>query len=212
MGCAQDGSGHVFFLTAMQMYAMLKSSIASDSMYIAGNFYTDAEDLLNRYSAYFERHFGIKSRRFKSFVDLRMALESLLKSVCALYGDHARDRKDVVRDVESYGHSIPKLLRAAEVSISPSLVKELRPFVKQIDDLPIGLRYALDGYDFLSAKHELYYATIGDDSWMYSLHALLSRLSKEVSDELAKHSGIVRLSDIPIEKLLEKSFNKYDDG
>lgn len=176
---------------------------------MADDFFTDGVDLIERYTCYFDQYDGIKSRRLKSFIDLRMALESLLKSAHALHGDQGRNRKVVIREVESFRHDILSLANAVRPYIPGELRSELWPFAERMKELPVGLRYALDGYDFIYAREELYYQTIGNDHWMDSFHKAICNLKDEIDKELSKHSGVVSLSDIPIEKILNPGFNKY---
>lgn len=46
---------------------------------VAGDFLHDSEDLLKRYKLTIDHFYAVKSRRLKTFIDLRMAAECLLK-------------------------------------------------------------------------------------------------------------------------------------
>lgn len=188
---------------------MLKKSLSPDSVYVAGDFFTDGVDLLERFKPYFENYFGIKSRRLKCFIDLRMACESFLKSIHALYGDHSRDRKGVIKEVESFGHNITRIAEIVAPHLTEELWEKLQPYSLKMSELPIGLRYALDGYDFIEAREKDYYDTVGDDTWMDTFYEILCALRDEIDAELSKHSGIISVSDIPIEKIIDPGYNKY---
>ena len=85
----------------------------------------------------------------------------------------------------------------------------IEPKGETLDQLPVGLRYTLDGFDFLEAQEQLYYATIGSDSWLEELRSYIGRVCASLGSELSKHSGVISVSDIPIEDILNPGFNKY---
>ncbi len=75
--------------------------------------------------------------------------------------------------------------------------------------LPVGLRYALDGYDFRDAKEDLYYETIGSDVWLEGLKAAALKLADNLDAHLEYHSGIIDVGKIPFEELIAEKYNKF---
>ena len=138
-----------------------------------------------------------------------MACECFLKSLHALYGEQSRDRKTVIKEAEFFRHNIQHLAETVSTHLTSDLWEKLKPYSIKTSKLPVGLRYALDGYDFISAREKDYYDTVGSDTWMDSFYEVLQELQKEIDDELHKHSGIISMSDIPIEEILKPKFNKY---
>ena len=174
---------------------------------VSQDFFTDCEDLLVRFDRMFGSFFSLKSRRFKCFNDLRSAYECILKGAVAYGQPRDSDRKHLIRSVERFGHRISDLESAIAPDFAHALLIE--PKGDTLDQLPVGLRYTLDGFDFLEAQEQLYYATIGSDSWLEELRSYIGRVCDSLGSELSKHSGVISVSDIPIEDILNPGFNKY---
>ena len=175
---------------------------------VADCFYTDAEDLIDRFDRTFEVYFGVKSRRIKCYYDLRAAYECILKSIIAYHEQPEIERRDLIKKTERYGHKISELEVLAQ-NVDTDRESTVLSWGTILDRLPVGLRYALDAYDFIEAKESLYYETIGDDDWLYRLRKYVGTLSKAFGEKLSCHSGIISVRDIPMEKLLCKDYNKY---
>jgi hypothetical protein len=171
------------------------------------DFFTDCEDLLVRFDRMVGSFFSLKSRRFKCFNDLRSAYECILKGAVAYGQPRDSDRKHLIRFVERYGHRISSLESAIPPDLACALLIE--PKGDTLDQLPVDLRYTLDGFDFLEAQEQLYYATIGSDSWLEKLRSYIGRVGDSLGSELSRHSGVISVSDIPIEDILNPGFNKY---
>jgi hypothetical protein len=120
------------------------------------------------------------------------------------------DRKRVIQAAEKHGHRISSLEKSA-IMLTSAGALSLEERGELLDKLPVGLRYALDGYDFLLFHEDLYYETIGCDPWMIDLRGYLDRVFKSMNEVLSKHSGIVDISDIPMEELLGERYNKYKE-
>lgn len=174
---------------------------------VSQDFFTDCEDLLARFDRVFGSFFSLKSRRFKCFNDLRSAYECILKGAVAYGQPRDSDRRHLIRSVEKFGHRISDLEGAIAPDLARALCIEHKGDV--LDRLPVGLRYTLDGFDFLEAHEQLYYATIGSDSWLGELRSYIGRVCDSLGFELSKHSGVISVSDIPIEDILNPGFNKY---
>lgn len=187
---------------------MLKTSLPPHTVRVANDFFKDGAELLSRFKAIFEKCFAIKSWRMKCFIDLRMSCECFLKAIRVYHENPELDRKAAIKKVESYGHKVTELARDSSSHLSPELWKELKPYTEALVTLPVGLRYALDGYDFISAREDDYYATIGSDGWMDGFAKVLEKVKNEINEELQGHSGIYGMAALK-EEILNPPFNKY---
>ena len=61
---------------------------------------------------------------------------------------------------------------------------------------PVGLRYRLDCFDFLSAREDLYYATVGRDSWLDGLLTHTKKLTDSIGAKLAGYSRTLTGEDL----------------
>lgn len=182
-----------------------------DYLYVASDYYHDAEDFLQRYRLTVDHFYAIKSKRFKLFVDLRMAAECVLKS-CIVYNTcKGIPRRDVVKKAEGYSHSIEKMRNDIEPFFDHFLFSSLNKYLIALNNLPVGLRYRLDGMDYREVNENFYYQTIGDDDWLDGLHQNLREISKDIGAKLSSHSRIVSISELK-DEILQPSFNKYRDG
>lgn len=186
------------------------SSYPRNNLEVADDFFKDCHDLLIRYDRTIDGFSGVKSRRFKCFNDLRSAYECILKAIVAYHQPRDMDRKLLIQTAEKHGHHISSLERSA-IMLTAAGALNLEERGELLDKLPVGLRYALDGYDFLLFHEDLYYETIGCDPWMIDLRGYLDRVSKAMNEVLSQHSGIVDISGIPMEELLGERYNKYRD-
>src|SRR5262249_10336613 len=80
---------------------------------LAGYYADDAADFLRRYRGTFYSqevdYQSIKSRRAKTYVDLRMALEALLKAALCLRSPYSLAGKPLVTKIRRYSHDIDQL-------------------------------------------------------------------------------------------------------
>lgn len=180
---------------------------------VAGWFAKDAADYLARFRCcfYSEKYDfqSVKSRRLKTFVDLRGAVEALMKAFIALRQPYLLGGKPLVAKVEGYGHRLDVLF----VEVQKLWRLQDAPRVsKLIDDctrLPIGLRYTLDAMDLLQAHEDLYYSTVGSEAWMSDLELAISTGRDRLQRILDRRSRIVSGSDIKLEDLLNEPFSKF---
>lgn len=175
---------------------------------IANSFFLDATDLLTRYRLTTEYFSAVKSRRVKLFVDLRLAYECILKAHLAYFDEQTSDRKMLVRKVESFRHDVERLLGDVIPFLSEHLVQRGRLLNKELALLPISLRYYLDVCDFLEAKNDHYYATIGRDSWMEGFAEFVTTLTDQMNKNLESHSRIVGAGEL-WDVMNHESYNKY---
>jgi len=174
---------------------------------VAGDFFVDCDDLLERYDVMIERFCDRKSRRLKCFADLRGAYECILKCAIAYAAPRNELRREIIRGVERHSHNISALEGAVSSEVQSLL--SLKAYGGVLDLLPVGLRYALDGYDFIKANHETYYRTVGCDSWMDELRAYVGCIRDAMDGVLENHSCIVSGADITLQALLEVEYNKF---
>ena len=187
---------------------MLKSSAPPQTARVANDFFKDGTELLSRYKLVFEKQFAIKSWRLKCFIDLRMSCECFLKALAAYHEDKDLERKAVIQKVEAYRHDVKKLAQDISGHLSADLWEELQPYTEALNGLPVGLRYALDGYDFITAREDEYYATIGSDDWLDSFYEALIKTQGVLNEKLQQHSGVYSASAY-LEDILNPPFNKY---
>lgn len=182
--------------------------LKKDYLYVASDYYHDANDFLQRYSLTVDNFYATKSKRFKLFVDLRMAAECALKAYIVYHTCSELCRKDVISKAEGYKHVIKNMREDAGPFLDEILFTPLDKFFFDLDKLPVGLRYRLDGMDYREANEDFYYQTIGDDDWLDGLHSQLIKITSDIGNKLAGHTRIVPSSEL-YEELLKPRFNKY---
>ena len=185
---------------------------------VADHFYHDAIDLHARYivceASENPEFYSRKSRRFKCFVDLRMAMESALKSVVVYCYHSDMKGQKLVKKVEKYGHDLDGLIKKALEHLPEDLQDKTNTLCLELNKLPVGLRYRLDGMDFKRNNEELYNVTIGSDAWMENTSSTIKSIADFIGKELNnKESGILSGKDITLEELLAPEYNKptYDN-
>lgn len=166
---------------------------------IADHFFNDATDLLIRFRYCFKSdgpRFDIPhSRRVKCFIDLRMAMESILKGYAAYYVHSEISGKKLIRRVEKYSHHVEKLSSSCKAHLPLPYSSKTNVMCEQLSNLPVGLRYRLDATDFKENRTNKYYDTIGSDSWLDELATVVEGITKHFGKELNKESRIVSLSE-----------------
>lgn len=180
------------------------------SLDVACDFFHDTEDLLQRYKLTIEHFYAVRSKRLKCFVDLRMAAECMLKAHAAYYLMQDLDREQVIKKVEKIGHRVKHMGDAVEQFIDAAKWDALRPFIEQLEHLPVGLRYRLDVFDFRDENEERYYQTVGSDQWLDDLHDAIAAVAEDFNEQLATHDRI--LTGEEVWQALEASegqYNKY---
>ena len=179
---------------------------------VANHFYHDSVDLLKRYEHCIESEFpdfsSLKSRRMKCFIDLRMAMESALKSVASYYCHSNLKGEKLIRKVEGYRHHMDKLKPAAQPYLPAEIVERVSSVCDQLQSLPVGLRYRLDVMDFISNREDEYYNTIGSDTWMSSTARTVWGVSKFIGKELNKESRIIDVDEL-MEEFFQPRYEKY---
>lgn len=160
---------------------------------LAGFYSDDAADFLYRYRSTFHSDQvdfqAVKSRRAKAYVDLRMALESLLKAVVCLRAQYSLAGKPLVTMIRRYSHDIEPLRTDA--------LKNVRVDLKYIEALercsiaPVDIRYQFDAMNFRMASDEKYYETIGSNVWLATNEEFVERGLRRLRVALGRRSKIV---------------------
>jgi len=176
---------------------------------LAGNYSDDAADFYHRYRVTFYSeevdYQGIKSRRAKAYVDLRMALEALLKATICLRSPYSLAGKSLVKTIRAYSHDIEKLQKDAFGGIKLDAANVAA--IAKCNIAPVDLRYQFDAMNFRVPNDEAYYETIGSTAWLKTieevvriglarLRAALGRRSKIVTGRIAIQE-LKRPSDYP---------------
>jgi hypothetical protein len=182
--------------------------------HVAGWFVTDAYDYLARFRCTFysdRADFqGMKSRRLKAFVDLRLAIEAILKGFIALRQPTGSAGKVLVHAVEKHSHKLSPAWEEVVKLWRFSKMDPLNSLIADCDQLPLSLRYTLDARDFLESREELYYRTIGNDKWMHCLEQTISRASHRLNQILGRRSRVASAADIPLSLITgEGVYRKY---
>ena len=183
--------------------------MAEPHIEVANDFFHDAGDLLHRYRLTVDHFYSVKSKRMKLFLDLRIAAECILKAYAAYFLMASLSREEVIRKVEAYGHNIKKLALDVESSVMPDLWELFSPFVPQLAELPVGLRYRLDGADFRVLNEDFYYQTIGSDDWLDNLHENIDNIRNSLNFLLSEHSKILSGKELLVE-VMKSRCNKYE--
>lgn len=158
---------------------------------VADSFFRDSQDFLFRYKETWEHFSPIKSRRYKLFIDLRFAYECILKAHLAYSAEDLASRKCIIRKIQSYNHNIDRLFSDLVPFLPKDFEQKGHNLNMKIALLPVSLRYYLDGRDFLEAREEHYYSTIGQDSWMEQFVEFVKALVRLLDEKLQAHSKIV---------------------
>lgn len=192
---------------------MTEKTTRPTHLQVSSHFLHDALDYKARY-----RHCALngdapgfmhlKSGRCKCFVDLRLGLEAILKSLAAYHVLAGYSGEELVKKVESYRHHLIKPWAAISDHLPKELVEQGNPFVEQLTELPVSLRYRFDAWDFEGNREALYGETIGSDVWMNSVYAFLDTLVDAHNEQLGKHNRIVKLSDLR-DEMMEPEYRRY---
>ncbi|MGT2438154.1 hypothetical protein ACU4GH_22595 [Bradyrhizobium betae] len=160
---------------------------------LAGNYADDAVDFLHRYRVTFYSeevdYQGIKSRRAKAYVDLRMALEALLKATLCLRSPYSLAGKPLVDSIRRYSHDIDRLRKAALRGVK--LNEGLATAIAKCNIAPVDLRYQFDAMNFRVPNDQNYYDTIGSSTWLKTIEEFVQGGLKRLRAALGRRSKIV---------------------
>lgn len=145
---------------------------------LAQHYFLDALDLRHRFQVHWEDQ-PRKSSRVKSFVDLLMACECLLKAKCLLAMKNL-PLIDAYLEVKGLGHSINKLADVANAAFPSKAHSRAR---EHFGKFGVGLRYSVDAHEYFfpmgkpqkSGRHS-YSETLGNATWINSATATVDEL------------------------------------
>jgi hypothetical protein len=157
---------------------------------LAECYYLDALDFMGRFDVFHEKQ-QHKAGRIKSFIDLLMACECVLKSHCILSLQY-KSIADAYKQVRSYQHNIGKLADAATLLERRDSYTEI---AKKLGPFSVELRYSLDAYDAFfpiahsnkTTKHS-FSKTVGCSVWLSRVRQIVQELINAVTPEF---SGLV---------------------
>lgn len=179
---------------------------------VSNHFFHDAQDFFIRYKHCMESEgplfYTPRSMRTKSFIDLRMGIESVLKSLICYFESSDRQGKTLINWIEKYGHNIGKMVRKVRPHLPEDIVKDYEDDILKMNGLPVGLRYRLDAWDFRGNSDDYYNETIGCDYWLKKIQEALSKLIDFSNKNLKSHSRVVRSSELWAE-VMEPRYKKY---
>lgn len=181
---------------------------------LAQHFYLDALDLYERFHAHWESQ-PRKSSRVKSFIDLRMACECMLKAKCVVARQHL-PLFEAYKEVKDLGHRIQNLASQAQRAQSSTANERA---VEYFDRFGVGLRYSVDAYEYffpvarrLRDGRRSYASTLGDADWMNEAKAVVVELlewgSLEFNGEVGDDIEAILLGSEEIEAAIKKSGRK----
>ena len=180
---------------------------------VSSHFLHDAIDFELRYRFCFKSDgplfYEPKSRRIKVFIDLRMGVESALKSFVSYHCSNDRTGKTLINWIEGYRHRIDKLLTKAAPYFPEDFLLNYKASLDDLSSLPVDLRYRFDVWDFYENKEELYDRTIGEDAWLHSIHESLKEIIDLTNTSLKKHTRLIKVEDL-IEEMLEPRYERYN--
>lgn len=164
---------------------------------IASHYEQDARDFLERFNLLWEAQLH-KTGRIKSFVDLLLACECMLKCHIVLQ-QVQKDPKVVYKEVRSYRHDIQALAHAATYLQDRTCYVQIE---ERLSQFSVFIRYSLDAYEtfFPSALERSdalinYSATIGNNPWVLASRDLVA---SALSSTHGEFQGLVtdNLSDL----------------
>ncbi|GAB7563322.1 hypothetical protein LG202_13610 [Methylobacillus methanolivorans] len=161
---------------------MLPNSIVRT---IAESYTQDARDFVKRFDLLREEMLH-KSGRIKSFIDLLMACECVLKAHVAMTRE-SDDPKVVYKAIRKAGHDIEKLAKMASWMHSREIYETLTEKLKSFNVL---LRYSFDADQVLFPlfiewdEAEIHYSsTIGNDLFVVEIRNSIELLIDELNEE-----------------------------
>lgn len=174
---------------------------------VAEHYHRDAVDFVGRFDILWESQTH-KTGRIKSFVDLLMSCECILKSHVFL-GHLADNPTDTYILIRKAGHQIALLADEATFLEDRSGYDFLK---KALNDFSVFIRYSLDAYEaffpFLSENDEVtlnYSGTIGNNAWVLEVRQCLAKL---LDKSKSQFSGLVT-SDIGAIFVHEEEMNRF---
>lgn len=183
---------------------MNNNSNTSAIVTMAMHYHHDAREFAQRFDFMRERQTS-KTGRTKSFVDLIMGCESVLKAHILL-GHKDIEPSAAYEHCRTPGHSIAKLADQATYCIDRTNYDFLKT---QLSPFRVAIRYSLDTYGSLfplcyerSGSDIDYSRTIGNTTWVSEIRACLELLLDAARPELTGFVAFDFSESIAVEKIL----------
>lgn len=165
---------------------MLEEKCVSVHHSIAEYYWLDARDFLSRFDVLWEIEMH-KTGRIKSFIDLLMACECVLKSHVML-GLKDFCPKVAYHKLRRASHKISDLADAARLNKNRVDYNFLK---SELSEFKVNFRYSLDAYDKFfpllggcGVENIKYSETIGCHVWVMSIRDAIDRLINDLSPDL----------------------------
>lgn len=153
---------------------------------IAQYYWLDARDFMTRFDALWEVETH-KTGRIKTFVDLLMGCECVLKAHIML-GLANECPKEAYSTLRGASHRVSDLTDAANLNKDRSDYEFLK---QELSEFPVKIRYSLDAYDTFfpmlgnwSEAEINHTKTIGSQPWVMSIRNALGRLIDDLQPYL----------------------------
>jgi hypothetical protein len=173
---------------------------------LAQHYLKDALDFKNRFDILWERELH-KSGRMKSFIDLYMCCECVLKSHYFLLNIN-NDAKKCYLQARRFSHDIPGLASAASGLVSSDIYEKIGSRFK---DLSVSLRYSLDMWETLfEGDNPIYSSTVGNHSWVLETREMCVRLIEMVTPSFSvSYQGSEVIELVALKTEMEKLVNEF---
>jgi len=178
--------------------------VISPNIEIADDFFGDSQDFLRRYMLTVKHFDDNKSRRFKLFIDLRMACECILKAYVANFLMKEKTRKEAIISLKNYGHKIQPMAEDIKNFVAKEILNEFDPYVHQLDKLFVTFRYRVEAIVFREVNEQFYHQTVGSDPWLDALYDVIKKLIDDLNPYLQSHSRIISGTEL-YSKLINRS-------
>ena len=174
--------------------------------WIVSQLILDSQQLLKRYRVMFDEFDAFQVGRSKSFVDLLMAYETILKAIL-IDSDVSSNDRELHNLMKHYGHNVNNMVNKLPKNVPQSL-KNRHPCELTEAYFRVDLRYAIESYWFRDAYEQSYYSTVSDYDWMDALESLVDDYiglfsnSKNAPDSISS-------DPLSLEELNKVEYNPY---
>jgi hypothetical protein len=179
---------------------------------LAQHYFLDALDLRQRFHMHWDDQ-PRKSSRIKSFVDLLMACECMLKAQCIVARAHL-SLPEAYRQVRELSHGISKLAAAAEADWR-SQTEVHRRATEYFGAFGVGLRYSVDAHQYFfplgrkqKSGRRSYDSTLGNCHWRKAAEATVAELldwgQGQFTGEVTDDIEVIWQDDLAVEAAMNE--------
>lgn len=177
--------------------------------WIANQLILDSQQLLMRYRTMREEFERFQTARSKSFVDLLMAYETILKAIL-IHSDESDCDQDLHDKLKRWRHNVNRMV-AALPDFVPEALKNKHPNELTESYFRVDLRYGIESYWFRDAHEQSFYETVSSSDWMNALESLIAEYQEWFTNRLNSGECVVS-SEISIDALRTPEYNPYLDS